>query len=128
MDIHYKVVKKQGDQWVSAVITTPTWALTYSPEHWTEAVPGSGGIFVFNSLEVAKSFIDNPSPFTYAIWTCECEGRKPRIRRISWSYDTANPEEIKAFWAKPSKRRGICAHVSHGTILYDRIKLLEQVV
>lgn len=124
--IHYKVVLRDNDTLISASIHAPGWQLTYSPEHWTQTVPGSGGVFVFDSLENAILNCE----FGLEVWSCECQDPlplPPQGRRCTtWPVNGSLSSALRQFWKDPASHQ-TGPYIPDGTLLFNQIKLINKV-
>jgi len=121
------------------------WVVNYRPGEW--AFSDIGPLFVFNSLTSARNFLVGlgvggvfgkkfPGKKNVEIWTCEIEGEIGGIPDVLFSpskganLDGSANGDIKSFWEDPSayKDGGVLMKVPSGTVLCQKLKLIERVM
>lgn len=126
MTIAYKLVLPSPDdkRLRSFAVHAKGWVRSYSTTRWTKAVPGSCGLFVFDTLENAQACL----LYGTELWECECKGPLPypvvRLRdpglfpalvyKLFWKLHNAGqppPEQTSWFPA--------------GTICFEQVKLTK---
>lgn len=117
-----KVVRNEGVL-RSATTFNEDYSLEYKPNEWTKPVEGTGGVFIFENIEAARSYFGNGDGI-YEYWYCKANN--PRPLHLMCSYYLS--AYFRDFWqGKYVANFDLNDIPPDGTFIADEIMITERV-
>ena len=125
---HYKIVAKEINGQLESCSVSGKYSTVYKPGEFVEPVIKGTCLFVFDTLEYAKSFLHSNTRSPAKTW----------VEQEIWSCEVINPRKIdyicenlyevffNDFWTTNSLTSRCDIEVPSGTVAVDAVKLLEK--
>ncbi|MCB0448440.1 MAG: hypothetical protein KDD03_13215 [Gelidibacter sp.] len=123
--IYYKVVKNDltsAWDWFNA----PEYNIQYKLNTWVEPKIKEAPLMVFRDLKDAELFIYNNALYSPDYKLYKCEIKKSR-KKWKWTHPGDLDTVLKAKRAKKKLPSAYTSFLPNGTVLADKVKLLEEV-
>jgi len=124
----YKVVSEINGEYYSAMVISQDYWILYPVKKYVK--PKFGKIFAFKDIKTARKFVENNKSsrlYPLKMFKAECIGYKKIEKPILEGVRGLISELIPTYWKGEKILSCHCTKAPKGTILCDKIKLLEQV-